>query len=168
MKTIRKRRRENKTDYSKRIKSLKGETPRIVVRKSNRYILAQYVTSKEAQDKVEISKSSKELLKYGWPKKMEGSLKSIPASYLLGILIGKKISREKSKKAVVDFGMMRMLHKNKLYAVLKGLVDAGIDIKCKKELFPSEDRIKGKHLKEDFTKTFEEIKSKVEMKNDNK
>jgi hypothetical protein len=41
-------------------------------------------------------------------------------------------------------------------------VDSGVDIKYKEETFPSEDRIKGKHLKKDFSKSFEEIKSKIE------
>ena len=75
MKTIRRRRKENKTDYGKRIKLLKSGKPRIVFRKSNRYVVAQYVISKEAQDKTELGVSSKELLKHGWPKENSGSLK---------------------------------------------------------------------------------------------
>ena len=59
---IRKRRRiENRTDYKARRIMIRGEKPRIVVRKTNRYILAQYVESEEAQDKVIINLTSKEL-----------------------------------------------------------------------------------------------------------
>ena len=54
MKTLKRRRRESKTDYGKRIKLLKGNTPRIVFRKTNKHIIAQYISSKEAQDKIEI------------------------------------------------------------------------------------------------------------------
>lgn len=162
MKTLKRRRKEHKTDYLKRIKLLKSSSPRVVFKKTNKYIIAQYVKSKEAQDKVEMGISSKILIKYGWPKEFEGSLKSIPASYLTGLLIGKKILGKKLEKPVADFGMIRVLHKNKAFAFLKGLKDSGIEIECKEEFFPNEDRIKGKHLKKDFSKIFEEIKLKIQ------
>ncbi len=161
MKTQRKRRRENRTDYGKRIKLLKSGMPRIVFRKSNRYIVAQYVFSREAQDKIELGVSSKELLKHGWPKENQGSLKTIPAAYLTGILIGKKIAEKNLEKPIIDFGMNKMLHKTKTYAFLKGVIDSGVEISCDEECFPVEDRLKGKHLKKDFSSTFEQIKSNI-------
>ncbi len=162
MKIQKRRRREYKTDYRKRIKILKGGVPRIVFRKSNRYVIAQYVTSKQAQDKVEFGVSSRDLIKYDWPKETLGSLKSIPASYLLGLLMGRNIIKKKLKTPIVDFGMLRTIHKNRIYSFLKGLIDSDIKIKCKEEFFPPEDKIKGKNLKKDFSKIFEEIKSKIE------
>lgn len=162
MKTLKRRRKEHKTDYLKRIKLLKSSSPRVVFKKTNKYIMAQYVKSKEAQDKIEIGVSSKILIKYGWPKEFRGSLKSIPASYLTGLLIGKKILGKKLEKPIVDFGMIRVLHKNRTFAFLKGLKDSGIKVECEEEFFPNEDRIKGVHLKKDFSKIFEEIKSKIE------
>src|SRR3989344_3321855 len=162
MKTIKRRRKEYKTDYLKRIKLLKSGSPRVVFRKTNKYIIAQYVTSSEAQDKIEIGINSKILLKYGWPKEREGSLKSLPASYLIGLLIGRNILKHKLENPIVDLGMLRTPHKSKVYAFLKGLIDAGIKIKCEKEAFPSEERIKGKHLTNDFSKLFDGIKSKIE------
>lgn len=162
MKTLKRRRKEYKTDYLKRIKLLKSGSPRVVFKKTNKYIIAQYVKSKEAQDKVEMGITSKILIKYGWQKEFEGSLKSIPASYLTGLLIGKKILEKKLEKPIIDFGMIRVLHKNRAFAFLKGLKDSGIEVECKEEFFPNEDRIKGKHLKKDFSKMFEEIKSKIQ------
>ncbi len=162
MKTLKRRRREYKTDYLKRIKLLKSRKPRVVFRKTNKYIIVQYVTSKEAQDKVEIGLNSKELLNQGWPKELKGSLKSISAAYLTGLLMGKKIIKQKLKEPIIDFGMHRILHKTKTCAFLKGLIDAGIKIKSKKEIFPNEDRIKGKHMKKDFSNIFDKIKSKIE------
>ena len=162
MKTLKRRRRKGKTDYLKRIKLLKSETPRIVFRRTNKYILSQYVVSKESQDKIEMGISSKKLMEHGWPEEFRGSLKSIPASYLLGLLIGRNIIKKKLKTPILDFGMLRTIHKNRIYAFLKGLTDSGIKIKCKEEFFPPEDKIKGKNLKKDFSKTFEEIKSKIE------
>ncbi|MFC1710660.1 50S ribosomal protein L18 [Nanoarchaeota archaeon] len=161
MKIGKRRRRENKTDYAKRIKLLKSGSPRIVFRRTNRYLIAQYVTSKEAQDKVEININSKDLLKYGWPKEFGGSLKSIPSAYLLGFLIGKQIIEKKLATPIIDFGMLRTLHKTKVYSFLKGLIDMGVHVNCEEKYFPEEDRIQGKHLKKDFSKTFNEIKSKI-------
>ena len=94
MKTLKRRRRENKTDYLKRLKLLKSGSPRIVFRKTNKYLIVQYVTSEETKDKIEIGITSKKLINYGWPKNLEGSLKSLPASYLVGLLIGKKILKK--------------------------------------------------------------------------
>jgi len=162
MKTLKRRRKENKTDYNKRIGLLTSGSPRIVFRKTNKYIIAEYVTSKEAQDKVELGVTSKDLLKQGWPKEFQGSLKSIPAAYLTGFLLGKKITGKKLKTPIIDIGMTRNLHKNKVFGFLKGLKDSGIGIKCDDQYCPEENRIKGKHLKEDFSKTFEEIKQKVQ------
>ena len=68
MKVPKRRRKEGKTEYNKRLGLLKGKKPRVVFRKTNRYIISQYITSEEAQDKVEFSITSKILMKYGWPK----------------------------------------------------------------------------------------------------
>ena len=133
----RRRRREGKTDYSKRINLLKSGASRIVFRKTNKYLIAQYLKSNEAMDNIELGVNSKELLKYGWPEKASGSLKSIPASYLLGILIGKKIT-EKKRLPIIDLGMTRTVHKSRAYAFIKGLIDSGIAIKHKEGIFPDE------------------------------
>ena len=159
---LKRRRKENKTDYGKRVGLLKSGFPRVVFRKTNRYITTQYVTSKEAQDKVEFGLTSKDLLKHGWPKEFQGSLKSIPAAYLTGFLFGKKIIEKKLKMPIIDIGMTRNIHKNKVFGFLKGLKDSGVDIKCEEKYYPDENRIKGKHLKNDFSKTFEEIKLKMQ------
>ena len=58
--------------------------------------------------------------------------------------------------------MLRSLHKTKLYGFLKGLIDSGLEISYKKETFPEEERISGKHLIEDFTKFFSQIKEKID------
>jgi large subunit ribosomal protein L18 len=162
MKTPKRRRRENKTDYDIRMKLLKGEIPRVLFRKTNRYILAEYITSEEAQDNVIMGTSSRILLKYGWPEDRVGSLKSIPASYLTGFLFGKKIIEKKLQTPVLDMGMIRNVSKSKVFSFIKGLIDAGVKIKCKEEFFPSEGRINGKDLKKDFSFVFKEVKSKIE------
>ena len=162
MKTLKRRRRENKTDYLKRLKLLKSDSPRIVFRKTNKYLIVQYVKSEETKDKIEIGITSKKLINYGWPKDLKGSLKSLPASYLVGLIIGKEILKNKKETPIVDFGMIRIVSKSKVHAFLKGLIDSGIKLKHKKENFPNDERISGKHLKKDFSKIFNEIKSKIE------
>jgi large subunit ribosomal protein L18 len=162
MKTLKRRRKENKTDYGKRLKLLKSGKPRIVFRKTNKYIIAQYITDEQTLDKIEIGLTSKKLLKHGWPKEFEGSLKSLPAAYLTGLLMGKEIIKNKKEAPIADFGMLRILPKTKIYAFQKGLVDAGVKLKHKEENFPTKEKISGKNLKKDFSKTFNEIKSKIE------
>ncbi|MBU4308430.1 MAG: 50S ribosomal protein L18 [Nanoarchaeota archaeon] len=159
MRTIKRRRKENKTDYAKRIKFLKSEKPRIVFRKTNRYFIAQYVLSEEAKDKIIFGMNSKQLLKFGWPKESSNSLKAIPAAYLFGLLFGKNILDKKLETPIIDFGMQRVLHKTKLFGFLKGLKDSKMEIECDEEKFPEEERIKGSSLKNKIN--FEEIKLKI-------
>lgn len=161
MKTINRRRKEHKTDYNKRIKLLKSRIPRVTFRKTNKYIIGQYITSKEAQDKVILEIRSNKLKKFGWPNEFENSLKSLPASYLTGFLIGKTISKEKLETPIIDTGMTRMIPGNKAYAFILGIIDSGI-ILSKKNIPRNEERIKGKFLKKDFSKEFDSIKLKIE------
>lgn len=158
MRTIKRRRKENKTDYKIRMKLLKSGKPRLVVRKTNRYIICQYVISDESKDKVVFGLTSKELLRNGLDKKFAGSLKSIPASYLTGYLAGKKILEKKLETPIIDFGMQRVIHKTRLFGFLKGLVDAGVEISSPKEAFPDEKRIKTDKFDVDA------IKKKLEAK----
>ena len=65
MQRIFQRRKKGRTDYLKRKRLLRGNSPRLVFRRTNQYVFAQYVISKEARDKVEITVSSKHLEKYG-------------------------------------------------------------------------------------------------------
>ncbi len=160
MKVARRRRRENKTNYLKRIKLLKSDKPRVVLRRSNKYFIAQYVKSKEAKDKIVFGISTKALKKYGWPKDTKDGIKSTPATYLFGILVGKRIQKEKLETPIIDLGLYRVLPKSKMHAFIKGIVDSGLEIKHKKEDLPDEKRIKGEHLKNKIPT--EEIKSKIE------
>jgi len=164
MKTQVKRRRQFRTDYKRRRELLKSERPRLVFRRTNRYFIVQYVVSSEAQDKIKFGTTSKELLKYGWPREFENSIKSIPAAYLTGILFGKRIQEKKLETPIVDSGMLKTKHKTKFFAFLKGLIDSGIKISCNEEAFPEEERIQGKSLKEDFSSKFKDIKSKIDKK----
>lgn len=144
LRTLKRRRRENKTDYKARRILLTSGIPRIVVRRTNKYFIIQAVESNEAQDKIITTITSKNLLKNGWDTKMQGSLKSIPAGYLTGILMAKKLNGK--GKYIMDLGMGRTIKGSRLFAVVKGLIDGGLDIPANKVVFPSEERLNGEHI----------------------
>jgi large subunit ribosomal protein L18 len=160
LKTPKKRKREKKTSYSKRFGFLKSGLARVVVRRTNLYLYVQLVESDEAKDKVIVSVSSRELLKHGWSKEKKGSLKSIPAAYLTGYLAGKKILEKSKGKVILDIGLQRNKPNGRLYSALRGLVDSGVDIAHSSDVFPSDERVDGKHLK-DFKINVNEIKEKL-------
>jgi large subunit ribosomal protein L18 len=155
-----KRRNENRTDYRARITMLKSNLPRIIFRKTNRYIIGAYIKSKESQDFIETYVSSKELEKYGW----QGyNIKNIPACYLTGLLLGKKIIEKKGdKNAIIDIGLLRNIRNSKIYSFVKGLKDAGMGIKCDEKMFPNEERISGKDINEAMRKMFEKVKKDLD------
>jgi len=162
MRTQFRRRREKKTDYKLRMKLLKSGKKRIVIRKTNRYIIIQAVESNEARDKILAGVSSRELVKEGWDK--SGSLKSIPAAYLTGLLAAKRIKEKKIREEfILDIGMIINKKGGRMYAAAKGLIDGGIKINVSKDVFPSEERIRGEHLKADIkiNKIMEKISNKL-------
>jgi large subunit ribosomal protein L18 len=158
LRTLKMRRRQALTDYKLRKNLLKSGIPRIVIRRTNKYFIVQAVQSNQAQDKVVESVSSKDLLKNGWDKNMSGSLKSIPAGYLTGILLAKKLGKG---KYIVDLGLSRTGKGSRVFSVVKGLIEGGLEISADKKVFPSEERLKGSHLKEGATKMIEEVRSKI-------
>lgn len=142
LRTQKRRRRENKTDYKARRILLVSGLPRIVVRMTNKYFIMQAVESSEAQDKVLATITSKDLLKNGWSEEKKGSLKSISAGYLTGILMAKKL---KGGKYIVDLGMARTYKGGRVFATIAGLIEGGLDVPANSKVFPSEDRLMGEH-----------------------
>lgn len=138
------RRRENKTDYVKRIALLKSGQARLVVRRSINNIIAQFVIAGEKGDNVVASAHSKELEKFGW-KAHAGNL---PSAYLTGLLAGLRAKDKKVAKAVLDIGIASSKHGTGIFAALKGAVDAGIQIPHDETALPKKDRIEGKHIEE--------------------
>ncbi|MEK6855207.1 MAG: 50S ribosomal protein L18 [Nanoarchaeota archaeon] len=139
-KTLKRRRKEAKTDYKARLALLKSEKPRIVIRKTNKYIMAQIIKSDHAQDKVIASATSKDLLKKGWPDNKNGSLKTLAACYLTGSLLVKNL-KDKPEEVILDIGLSRNVHGSRIYALLKGAIDSGLNVSHKKEILPSLEKI---------------------------
>jgi large subunit ribosomal protein L18 len=70
----------------------------------------------------------------------------MPAAYLTGFLAGRRALEDGVNKAVIDIGLQNNQHGTRLYAALKGVVDAGIDTSVNEEVFPAEGRIRGEHI----------------------
>jgi len=136
------RRREGKTDYKARKALLLSGKPRLVVRGSLKHMIVQIIVAKPHGDEVIVSAHSKELTrKYGW--KASGG--NISACYLTGLLCGLKA--KSVKEAVLDIGLHSST-KNRIFAALKGVLDAGVNVPYSEEKLPNEERIKGEHIAE--------------------
>ena len=156
MKLDKRRRRECKTNYTRRLTLLKSSHPRLVVRKTNRYLIIQIIESKHAQDKVLFSVNTKDLLEHGWPKDKSGSLKSVTAGYLAGYLIGKKAKNISG--LILDLGLIPNTSGSRVYAVVKGVSDSGIKINFDHKIAPSKEKIEAKDKGIDFNKIKEKLK----------
>ena len=135
------RKREGKTNYKKRLALLKSGMPRIVVRKSLNHISGQLVSYGEKGDKIAITVKSQGLAKLGWPTRG-----NIPSAYLTGLQLGKRIAEKKIKNVIIDIGMQSHSSMSRVYALVKGVADTGIEVVCPEEIFPTEDKIKAKDI----------------------
>jgi len=152
------RRREGKTDYRRRLKLLKGNLPRAVVRKSLQNISVQIALYDQGGDTIVASAVSKELRRFGWNL----NTGNVPAAYLTGLLAGKRAKAKGIAAAVLDIGLNSPARGARMFASLKGLLDAGIDIPHDESVLPSPERLQGKHLGEAAVKAFGEVKTKME------
>jgi large subunit ribosomal protein L18 len=136
------RRREGKTDYYQRTKLVVADVPRMVVRKTNRHIIIQLVTAEMDGDRTLVAANSSELTEFGF----KGSLSSTPAAYLTGLLFAAKARKANYKAAVLDIGLNRATPGARVFAALKGAIDAGLEIPHGEEILPDEARVKGEHI----------------------
>lgn len=151
------RKREGKTNYKKRLRLLQSRKKRLVIRRTNKYVIAQIVEYKPSGDVVVVSSNSKALTKLNW----KYSCKNLPASYLTGLMLSKKAKDKKVLEAILDLGLQTPIKKSRIYAVLKGVVDGGISIPCSEDIFPGEERLSGKHISDKVTKDFTSLKTKI-------
>lgn len=135
-----KRIRQRKTNYRKRSGILIGRRPFIITKISGQNISAQSLKPTLTGDIVIASAHSRELIRHGW----KGSMNSMPACYLTGLLLGKKTIERGATNAVLYTGNNPFT--TKVAACLKGIVDSGIKIPVSKESFPSDDRVSGEHI----------------------
>ena len=137
------RRREGKTDYRSRRALVLSRLPRLVVRRTLKHIIVQIVEAEVAGDKVVASAHSRELAKtYGW----QGNCRNVPAAYLTGLLCGFKAIVHGVKKAVLDIGLHSPSRGARVFAALKGVLDAGVTVPHSENMLPDETRISGRHI----------------------
>ncbi|UCG45770.1 MAG: 50S ribosomal protein L18 [Candidatus Bathyarchaeota archaeon] len=137
------RRKEGKTDYRLRRALVLSKQPRLVVRPTLRHTIAQIVKAKTNGDMVITSAHSQDLRKrFGW----QGSCKNLPAAYLTGLLCGYRAVAQGAKKAVLDIGLRRPSQGSRVFAVLKGALDAGMLIPHDEKVLPTEERVGGRHV----------------------
>ncbi len=157
------RRREQRTDYRKRLSLLKSGKPRLVIRRSNNNMECQIAQHSPSGDRVIVSANSAHLRKMGW----SAGTGNIPSSYLIGLLCGKLARERRIKEAVLDAGIVSPTPNSRIYACLKGALDAGLEVPHSEDVLPSEERIKGEHIASylkkysDLPKHFEEVKGKI-------
>ena len=137
-----KRRKTGKTDYYQRRGMLKSGETRAVIRKTSKNMLVQFVDAKPDGDVTLVTSNSRHLQGFGW--KITGG--NIPAAYLTGYLTGKKAVKAGSESAIADLGLQVTSRGGRIFATLKGLIDAGIEIPANEAIFPEEDVLKGAHI----------------------
>ncbi len=179
------RRREGKTDYKARKAFVLSSKPRVVVRGSLRNITAQVIVAKPNGDEVLVCAHSRELVKkYGW--KASGG--DLPAAYLTGLLCGLKAKAQGIEEAILDIGLHAPSKGARVFAVLRGVLDGGVNIPHSEEKLPDDKGIAGEYIAqyakslssnqeeyqtrfskylerklspEDLTKSFTQVKKKI-------
>ncbi|KAJ8639346.1 hypothetical protein MRB53_016040 [Persea americana] len=152
-----KRRREGKTDYRARIRLInqdknKYNTPkyRFVVRFTNKDIIAQIVSASITGDTILTAAYAHELPRYG----LEVGLTNYAAAYCTGLLLARRVLKilelddeyegnveatgedysveaadtRRPFRALLDVGLVRTTTGNRVFGVLKGALDGGLDV----------------------------------------
>ncbi len=133
------RRREGITDYRARLKLIKSGKARLVVRRTNRYVIVQLVEPRSGGDRTVLTVTSRALARYGW----RAGTKNTPAAYLTGYLAGKLAVERGYTEAIADIGMRTPSKGARVFAAIKGAIDAGLRVPASEEIFPDEERIRG-------------------------
>ncbi len=136
------RRREGKTDYKARKALVISKRPRVVIRGSLKHMNVQIVEATPKGDNVIASANTKELENYGW----QAPCGNLPSAYLIGLLCGVKAAAKNVKKAVADIGLHQPTKGARIFASLKGVIDAGINIPQSTGKLPDEKRLRGQHI----------------------
>ncbi|MFX1261216.1 MAG: 50S ribosomal protein L18 [Promethearchaeota archaeon] len=136
------RRREGRTNYYRRKKLLQSKGSRLVVRKTNNRVIVQVIDAKVIGDNTIASAISSELGGFGW----SAGVANLPAAYLTGFLAGLRAKARGVDTAIMDVGLHPPIRGSKLYAALKGAVDAGLEVPHDPEVLPDESRTSGEHI----------------------
>jgi len=136
------RRRSGATDYRARKKAVMSRRTLLAVRISGKNVTAQFLKATVKGDLVLSSTHSSLLRKAGW----KGSLKSVPACYLLGLAAGKKAKENGIESAILYNGPNPFVRGSRVSAFVKGVIDSGVEVPFSEDAFPSEERVNGSSI----------------------
>jgi len=151
------RRRQGKTDFRLRKRLIASGKPRAVVRCSNRNTIVQLVEFHLDGDRILTTATTRELAKFGW----RHATGNTPSAYLAGYLAGKRALEKGIESAVLDIGLRAPKRGSKVFAALKGMLDAGLELPHDDSVLPAEERIQGAHIGEELPRTLETVMSKI-------
>lgn len=146
------RRRKNLTNYRKRIGLLKAGKPRMVVRRSNRNVIVQFINYSDKGDVTLAAANSKELERAGWQSRC-----NTPTAYLTAILASRRAKERGVDEFVLDVGLASPTKGAIVFAAAKGAIDAGMKTKFDEGMVDGK-RIRGEHI----AKYAESLKGKPE------
>jgi large subunit ribosomal protein L18 len=148
------RRREGKTNFAKRLALIKGGITRMVVRRSNRSIVVQFIDFDPKGDRTILTVTGMHLAKmYKWP-----SRRNVWTAYLAGLMAGRMAQKKGVKDFVLDMGMYVPSKGSVIFAAQKGAADAGLSTSLDREKVPE---TKLSEPPEKYKGMFEETKKKV-------
>ena len=152
-----KRRRNGQTDYRRRMKLLRGGSPRAVVRVSNTQVTCQLAEFGTDGDRILASITGKTLVdSYSWP--LDESRKSVPACYLAGYALAKAAISAGHGEAVLDIGLSASSSGSRVFSALKGMVEAGLEIPHGDSVLPGDERSTGTHISDSTSSAVEASK----------
>ena len=151
------RRREGKTDFYQRQRLIVSGRNRMVIRKTNRHIIIQLVAAKMEGDYTLVHVNSKELENYGY----KGYLGNTPAAYLAGMLFAVRAQKAGYTDAIADLGLQVASAGARVFAAIKGAVEAGLEIPVGEEILPDDDRCNGTVIAE-YDEKFADLPANVE------
>ena len=136
------RRREGKTDYKARMNLVDYDKSRLVVRVSNAHATVQVIDYAPEGDITVASAVSKQLAQFGYL----GGTSNLSAFYLTAYLCAKRALAAGVESAILDIGLKSPIKGSKVFAALKGALDAGLEIPHGDFIFPEDERIRGEHV----------------------
>ncbi len=148
------RRREGTTNFGKRLALVKSGKTRMIVRKTNKSVIVQFIDFEFGGDKTVVTVHSKKLAKlFSWPAK-----RNVYTAYLAGFYAGKEAMKKKISDFVLDIGLQRPTKGSVVFAALKGAVDSGLKTSYDEGMVPS-----GKLASppEAIKTAFEQVKKKI-------
>ena len=155
------RRHEEKIIYSRRRRLFVSAKTLLFIRKTNRHIIIQLVAAQMDGDYTLVHVNSKELVNYGY----KGYLGNTPAAYLTGMLFAVRAQKAGYEGAIADIGLQVASTGARVFAAVKGAVDAGFDVPVGESILPDDDRCNGAHIAE-YDERYADLVSQVEAAKD--